>query len=425
MGSIYKRSEWHCGTCKKRLTKTAQREACKAAGHDVEKRTSDIYWIKYSRNGKGYDESSGSNRKADAKALLIDREGEIGRGKPVTPKLGKTTFDEAADDLLVDYRTNGKRSYGVVERRIRKHLTPHFGGWRLNNITTADVRIYVAKRQAEKESVRAAYTLRASGKEVAESRRPLNGASNAEINRELALLKRMFNLAIQGGKALHRPHIPMLKEDNVRTGFFEPEQLASVLAHLPAAIRPVIEFAALTGWRINSEVLPLEWRQVDFAAGEVRLDPGTTKNGDGRVFPFTAELRRLLEAQDAERKKLKEAGTIVPWVFFHMAPYGPIGLKKERLKNPRPTRPQPIVAFTKAWKTATKAAGCPGRIPHDLRRTAVRALVRAGIPERVCMMLTGHKTRSVFERYNIVSEGDLRDAARRLDARPGSRLFGN
>jgi integrase len=71
--------------------------------------------------------------------------------------------------------------------------------------------------------------------------------------------------------------------------------------------------------------------------------------------------------------------------------------------------------FNKAWRKARVAAGCPGRIPHDFRRTAVRTLVRAGVPERVAMQLTGHKTRAVFERYNIVSSGDLRDAARRLD----------
>ncbi len=199
----------------------------------------------------------------------------------------------------------------------------------------------------------------------------------------------------------------MLKEKNVRTGFFEPEQYQSVLAHLPAEIKPSIEFAYLTGWRITSEVLPLEWHRVDFAAGEVRLDRGTTKNGDGRVFPISAELRTLLQAQRAEHERLKQSGVIVPWVFFREIAEGRGGNKK----------PHPIVSFTKAWRSACRAAGCPGRIPHDLRRTAVRNLVRAGIPERVAMMMTGHKTRSVFERYNIVSGGDLLDAARKLGER--------
>src|SRR5262249_58197351 len=101
----------------------------------------------------------------------------------------------------------------------------------------------------------------------------------------------MFNLAIQAGKLIQKPHIPFLKEHNVRVGFFEREQFVAVLAHLPEAVRPAATFAYLTGWRIDSEVLPLEWRQVDFGAAEVRLDPGKTKKGGGRTFPSTRELR--------------------------------------------------------------------------------------------------------------------------------------
>lgn len=111
-----------------------------------------------------------------------------------------------------------------------------------------------------------------------EQSRTIAGVSNGEINRELTILKRIFNLAVQAGKLLHKPHIPLLREDNTRTGFFEHEQFASLLPHLQESLRPVIEFAYITGWRIASEVLPLEWRHIDFAGGEVRLDPGTTKN---------------------------------------------------------------------------------------------------------------------------------------------------
>ena len=224
--------------------------------------------------------------------------------------------------------------------------------------------------------------------------------SNGEINRELTLLKRAFNLAIQAGKLISKPYIPLLKERNVRTGFFERHQFDSIGRHLSEVLRRMLTVAYITGWRIPSEIQTLEWRQVDFAAGELRLDPGTTKNDDGRVFPLTAELRAVLEQQWQVTQALAQAnGRIYPWVFHSDG--------------------EPVRSFIKTWRTATRKAGCPGRIPHDFRRTAVRNLVRAGVPERVAMQLTGHKTRSVFERYNIVSPGDLRDAAKRLDVATG------
>ena len=167
----------------------------------------------------------------------------------------------------------------------------------------------------------------------------------------------MFTLATQAGKLLHASYIPLLEERNTRKGFFELEMLHAVLAHLPTSLRPVIEFAYVTGWRIPSEVLTLEWRQVDFRAGEVRLDAETTKNREARVFPMTDDLRRLLKSQHEEHLRLKNAGFIVPQVFVRMVAKGRNGAKE----------PRPIQAFTKAWKTACAAAGCPGRIPHDLQ----------------------------------------------------------
>ena len=137
----------------------------------------------------------------------------------------------------------------------------------------------------------------------------------------------------------------------------------------------------------------------------MRLDAGSTKNGEGRVFPMTSDLRAVLEQQRIEHDRLRKSGLLVPYVFFREVAEYRCGDKK----------PRAIVSFTKAWKIACREAGCPGRIPHDLRRTAIRNMVRAGIPERVAMKLTGHKTASVFARYDIMSGGDLQSAVSLLD----------
>jgi integrase len=361
----------------------------------------------YDHRGRRKVESSRSAFREDAERLLRKRLQAKDDGLPIEPRRERVRFDDAARDLITDYTINGRRSRDELERRITKHLSPFFGGMRLSAITGADVRAYIAERQAVQTVTRRAYVVKrkdGTAITIPASTREITGISNAEINRELATLKRIYGLAIESGAIVHRPHIPLLRESAPRAGFFEREALHSVLAHLPAALRPVIEFAYITGWRIASEVLPLTWRQVDFAAGEVRLDAGTTKNGDGRVFPMTDDLRRLLERQRDEHERLKKQKHLCPSVFVRLVADARGGEKK----------PRPIKAFTKAWKNACKDAGCPGRIPHDLRRTAVRNMVRRGVPERVAMKLTGHKTASVFARYDIVSDGDLHTAAVQL-----------
>ena len=196
----------------------------------------------------------------------------------------------------------------------------------------------------------------------------------------------MFSLAVQADKLTRKPHIPMLQERNTRVGFFEPEQLDAVLAHLPEEIQPVIQFAAITGWRIASEVLPLEWRQVDMAAGEVRLDAHTTKNGDGRVFPFTADLRALLKARRGRARPAEEGRAHLP---VRLLPRGrgrtwrrkeaaanpqlhegvAVGVSRSGLSRPDPARP------------ATHCRPHPGPRRHS--RTRRDAADRAQDAERV------------------------------------------
>ena len=329
------------------------------------RRRGNIWWIRYYRNGRRIEESAGTNKYDDARDLLKTREGDVAKGVPLTAQSTKLTFDDAKKDVVADYTVNGKKSLAELERRLKLHLMPVFGGRRLSTITTADLRAFAARRLEAK-------------------------ASAGEINRELAIVRRAFRLAVEGDKYHGRvPKTPMLQERNVRTGFFDDAMFASVRGHLPAALQPIVTFAYVTGWRVQSEILPLEWRHVDRKAEEVRLEPGTTKNQAGRVFPFTDTLRTLLAALWAEHKAMEKAGTICRFVFHRNG---------RRIKG-----------FRKAWANACEAAGFPGRIPHDLRRSAVRNMERAGLSRSVAMQLTGHKTEAVYRRYAITSEADLRE----------------
>lgn len=327
-----------------------------------------IWWIKFYRAGRPFYESSRSTRKKDADRLLAMREGQVADGRFTGVRADRVRFEEMAADLLTEQRVNGRVSLPSTARIVGR-LNGTFGGRRAVDITTVDVRAYIEKRQAE-------------------------GAAAASINRQLAALKRMFNLALQAGKLYHKPYIPMLQEDNVRTGFLGEIEYLALREALPAPLNHMLAFAYTYGWR-KAEVTGLRWEQVDFQAGTVRLDPGTTKNREGRTVVLTEDLRAALRRLREEARTLAERkGAPIPWVFHRDG--------------------KPVRDFRGAWEAACAKAGVPGRLFHDLRRTAVRNMVRAGIPERVAMQISGHKTRSVFDRYNIVSEGDLREAARRL-----------
>jgi integrase len=295
--------------------------------------------------------------------------GEIGRGKLIGPTEERVTFETMAEDFLNDYTTNEKRSVRSAKLSIR-HLEKFFGLDRALDITTDRVRSYIASRQrAEEEGEK--------------------GASNASINRELSALKRMFSLALNAGKISSKPHIPMLEEHNARQGFLDHAGFLALRDNLLDYLKDPVTFLYLSGWRV-SEMRALEWRDVDLAGKVVRLRPELSKNKNGRLLPLDGELLEVFE-------RVKEQRRLECLLVFH-------------------ADGQPIGDFRKAWKTACKAAGVRGTLIHDLRRTAIRNMVRAGIPERVAMALSGHKTRAIFDRYNVVSESDLAEATGRLHA---------
>jgi integrase len=203
------------------------------------------------------------------------------------------------------------------------------------------------------------------------------------------------------------PVIHMLKEAAPRQGFFERDQFDAVRRKLEARpdLQVAVTIAYVYGWRMRSEVLPLMRRQVDLEAGTLRLSPGTTNKKPGRVVYLTPELDRLVREQLARVRDLeRRTERIIPVLFPHLAGRH-VG--------------QPIQEFRRAWKTACRRAGCPGMLRHDFRRTAVRNLVNTGTPEKVAMLITGHRSRSVFDRYHIVAPEDLQAATARLAARDG------
>jgi len=323
-----------------------------------------IWWIKYYRNGKPLRESTKSKKEADAKRLLKKREGEISEGKIPGIYFDKVRFDELASELIMDYKINGRKSLERVEIGIRVHLKPFFGDIRVPDITTPRIQKYIKYRMEE-------------------------GAANATINRELAALKRMLNLgAKQTPPKVNRvPHIPMLRENNTRKGFFEPSEYEALMKVLPHHLNALTTFAYKTGWRL-SEITNLKWDQVDLKENAVRLEGDVTKNQEARTVYLDDELQELI----SDLYINQQIGC--PYVFNRDG--------------------RQITYTNKAWRAACKKAGLRGKLFHDLRRTAVRNMVRAGIPEGVAMKISGHKTKAVFERYNIVSPDDLKEAARKL-----------
>lgn len=180
------------------------------------------------------------------------------------------------------------------------------------------------------------------------------------------------------------------------------------VSNLPDPVNDIARFGYLTGWR-KGEILPLRWDAVDRQAREVRLR--TSKNGQGRLLPLDGELWNLIERRWAARTINKKDGTTKLSEFvFH--------------RNGRQ-----VAGFRREWKEGCKKAHLTGRIFHDFRRTAVRNMIRAGVPQSVAMSISGHKTISMFNRYNITSGADKLDALRKtaehLAAQPTKKESGD
>jgi integrase len=186
----------------------------------------------------------------------------------------------------------------------------------------------------------------------------------------------------------------MTQENNVRTGFLEDERYAALLRELPEELKPLFAVAYATGVR-KGELCAIRWDQVDFTEGFITLEGQATKNGAARALPILeGDMRRLL----VEAKRDRDANhPACVWVFNRGG--------------------EPIRDFRASWEAACKRAGVPELNFHDLRRTAVRNMRRAGVPQVVRMRISGHKTDSMERRYNIVDADDLKTAKALMEGR--------
>jgi len=341
-----------------------------------------VWWFCYSVRGVKYRRSAHTKKRSEAVNLLKKYVGESAGGKVViAPIAERVTLGDMMQALADDYEEKEDRpTIGAASR----YLLLHFGKKaRAVDLTSDAISHYVAARRAMLIKRATGKEIIVDGKTVAE--RILQPPSNGTINFELAILRRAFNIQVRA-KKLSRDHVPamkMLKTSKPRQGFLKPADFERLHDELPEHLRDPIRFLFLSGWR-KMEMVTLEWRDVDISAGMVRLRAEQSKNDEARALPLTGELLAIIE-------RAHEARSLAcPRVFQHDG--------------------APLGSFRKAWASACKAAGFRGLLVHDLRRSAVRNLVDSGLPDGVAMLITGHKTRSVFDRYNIRDETDVKAA---------------
>ncbi len=328
------------------------------------------WWMKFYDQGKPIFLSTKQYEKREAQKALQKAEGKVAEGQRESPLFHRIRFEDLIEGLSRDYILKGLKTWKRREYHLA-HLQKVFKGVKVNAMTTNRLQQYISKRMGE-------------------------GASNATINRELDCLRRMLKLGASSTppKVGRIPSFPKLKEDNIREGFFEHDEFLALRGIAADHLKVALTIAYYTGMR-KGEIIGengLRWDQVNLTEGTIRLRSNQTKTSTPRVIYMTGDfLMTLIQAK-------LDRDLHYPKCLFVCHLNG-----------------QSFVEIKNSWKGACKRAGLIGKTFHDLRRTGVRNLIRAGVSETVAMKISGHKTRSVFDRYNITNEQDLKDAATRLE----------
>ena len=327
------------------------------------------YWLRYYHKGREIRESAKTSDekaairtlKARLDDLAVDRKGFR---KFATPKMRKCTVHELLEALRADYTQ--RRKLSPQNASTITLAQEAFGYRRAMEFCSDHIKDYIDERQAE-------------------------GYANASINRITGIVGRAFQLAMEDERISHAPHIKRLPEDNIRQGFVDAPTFELVRANLPADLQDFAQFAFSTGWR-RGEIASLDWSNVQDGDTMIRLRPDQAKNKQGRSVPVTGKLvdviKRRREARTFEANGITQMSHLV---FYRGAGNA-------------------VLEFRKSWKAACTKAGRPGLLVHDLRRSAVTAMINAKVPQLIAMQISGHKTPSMFKRYTIAVEDEMREA---------------
>jgi integrase len=295
----------------------------------------------------------------EALAYLHRRQGKLASGELLAPD--RVRVRDLFGLLLDDYDVRQVAQTYIAGLKIKSILVPRLGDIKAAKLTTAQVQQYVRDRSKH--------------------------VKGSTVNRELGLLRRAFQLGYQQDPPLvaRVPHFPKLPEGEPRKGFLRPEMYRKLLLELPEHLRLLFVIAYHTGLR-RGALLRIKWSQVDGEESCIWMEgKKANRKPEPVAVPIYGDMAKFLALQPRESEYLFARGA------------------------------RPIKDFRESWDQACERAGIPDLLFHDLRRTAIRNMRRAGVPESVIMKITGHRTRTVFERYNITDQTDTQEAGRRAE----------
>jgi integrase len=318
-------------------------------------------WITYSRNGHQIRESADTDNPKKAHQLRLRKLEEARKPEFVGPAEKKLDLNDLQKKIEADYERHGRRSVDTVKHCL-KAVKEYFPYDRLLEITPSRIEAYQDHRLKQ-------------------------GMARATVNREVRYLRHGYRLLFDAHEISYIPKVKLLEGENVREGFLNRPEFEAICKHLTPDVEDIVRFLYNCSWR-SGEAKGLEWGKVDLNDWVIWLSRKDEKTKRPRTLALVGELREVIERRLADRRP------DCPYVFHRNG--------------------KPIKNFRKAFKAAAKLEGLEGLLPHDMRRSGIRNMTKAGVGESEGMSISGHKTNSVYKRYNVIDEDMQRQALQRV-----------